>query len=259
MFRFDCHAHVYERVIPTGSVRYVPDHPAPLATWRKKINETGLTGGVIVQVSFLGTDNSQLLDALSQVDENRFAGVAVTDLDVTEADLERLRQGRVRGLRWNLVGDAPLPDLDSGQVRQLAGRLQDLGMHIEIQLESPRLAGWLQPLSRLGVPVVIDHVGLPVSADAGREPWLEALSDLADRSSFFVKLSAPYRGVADPSGHIAILHRLLGDGRFVWGSDWPHTRHEERATYDGLLSLGEVYDDATAASFLYGINCDASS
>lgn len=253
MFRFDCHAHVYERVVPAGSVRYVPDCPAPLTQWRTKIAGHGLKGGVIVQVSFLGTDNSQLLAALVQLDGRSFAGIAVTGLDVPDAELERLYQGGVRGLRWNLVDDTPLPDLESETVRRLAGRMRDFGMHVEIQLESQRLAGWLEPLSRLGVPVVIDHVGLPVSPDAEHEPWIGALADIADRSPFFVKLSAPYRGVADPRGHIAKLYRLLGDGRFVWGSDWPHTRHEDRAVYDGLLALADDFDDAAAAKVLYGI------
>lgn len=253
MFRFDCHAHVYESVVPVGTVRYLPERPAPLMQWLSKIASNALTGGVIVQVSFLGTDNSQLLSALANLDKRRFAGVAVTGLDVSEKELEALHQGGVRGLRWNLVGDAPLPDLGSDDLRRFADRLRTFGMHVEIQLESPRLADWLQPLSRLRLPVVIDHVGLPVSQDAQREPWIEALSALSDRSSFFVKLSAPYRGIADPRDHILRLHQLLGDGHFVWGSDWPHTRHEDCAVYEGLLALSEDYDDASAAKALYGI------
>ena len=253
MFRFDCHAHVYEQVVPTGPVRYLPEHPAPLTQWLSKITSNALTGGVIVQVSFLGTDNSQLLCALADLDKHRFAGVAVTGLDVQEQELEELCRGGVRGLRWNLVGDTPLPDLESESLHRFAGRLRDLGMHVEIQLESPRLADWLQPLSRLGLPVVIDHIGLPVSLDAQNEPWIDALAALSDRSSFFVKLSAPYRGIPDPRDHIARLRDLLGDGRFVWGSDWPHTRHENYAVYEGLLALGEDYDDASAAEALYGI------
>lgn len=253
MFKFDCHAHVYERLTPLGTVRYVPDRPAPLSQWRSNIAAHGLTGGVIVQVSFLGTDNSQLLTALAGLDRRHFAGVAVTDLTVTDEELDGLVAGGVRGLRWNLVDNARLPDLGSDEISRLVARLRDRAMHIEIQLESPRLAGWLDPLSRLELPVVIDHIGLPVSPDADREPWIGALSELGDRSSFYVKLSAAYRGVADPSAHAARLRDLLGDERFVWGSDWPHTRHENTAAYDGLLAMSEIYDDSEAARALYAI------
>lgn len=44
-------------------------------------------------------------------------------------------------------------------------------------------------------------------------------------------------------------------GRFVWGSDWPHTRHEHVASYaGGLAEMSERIDDSRAVWVLYGLS-----
>ncbi|MEI4260143.1 amidohydrolase family protein [Roseovarius sp. D0-M9] len=254
MIKFDCHAHVYERIAPVTGARYVPEHPAPLEAWRALQARNDIRGGVIVQVSFLGTDNSQLLTALSGLERHRFAGVAVVDMAVPEDELARLAQGGVRAVRWNLVAGARLPDPQEGAVMRFLDALRAHGMHLELQLESARLAGYISALAALPVPVVIDHMGLPVSADPAHEPWLDALEACRDRGDIHVKLSAPYRGQADVRAHMERLLGLLGEGRMIWGSDWPHTRHEGVATYAGALrDVAGRIDDAAAVHRLYGL------
>jgi predicted TIM-barrel fold metal-dependent hydrolase len=252
---FDCHAHVYERLEPVPGARYVPDAPAPLETWLQMQTDHGLRGGVIVQVSFLGTDNSQLLQALSRLAPSRFAGIACIGLDATEAEVRDLAEAGVRGVRWNLVSGAALPDVADPQVRRFLSLLQAHDMHVEVQLESPRWEAYLPSLAPSPVPVVIDHMGLPASADPRSEPWLNALEACTDRDPFFVKLSAPYRGVPDARAHLDRLTWLLPEDRFVWGSDWPHTRFEDVASYPGDLGeLADRLDDRDAARVLYGLS-----
>lgn len=255
MIRFDCHAHIYGEVSAIAAARYVPSRPALLEDWLACQKNHGLHGGIIVQVSFLGIDNTQLLDALESLDPKRFAGVAVVPLDIPGPELLRLRDGGVRGLRWNLVAGAEIPDLQSPEVRAFVRRIRDAGLHLELQLESRRLAGLLPGLMNVAGPFVIDHMGLPESADVHREPWLVALADLADRRDVHVKLSAPYRGTVDPAPHVTRLLQLLPPDRFVWGSDWPHTRFEAEATYAGRLEeTRNLVDDAIAAHRLYGLS-----
>ena len=257
MIRYDCHAHVYDHVTPVPSARYAPARPAPLDRWLALQSDHGIRGGVIVQVSFLGTDNGQLLGALSSLDRTRFAGVAVAPLDVTETELRRLSDGGVRGLRWNLVSGAAPPDPDDPVTRALFARLAAWGLHLEVQLESPRWADYLPALVRAAapakLPVVVDHMGLPALARAEDEPWLNALQGCDGRDLIFVKLSAPYRGRAG-GAHLDRLTGLLPPDRLIWGSDWPHTRHEAVATYAGDLErLSPLIDDAAAARRLYGL------
>lgn len=255
MISFDCHAHVYETVTAVRTARYVPDRPAPLADWLVLQAEHGVAGGVIVQVSFLGFDNSQMLAVLADLDRTRFCGIAVTPLSATDDQLAHLAERGVRGLRWNLVSGAALPDPADPKVRRFLDRMRAHGLHVEIQLESPRLAALLPSLLPAAGTLVIDHVGLPALRDAGEEPWLRALAGMRDRDGLHVKLSAPYRCAFDPRGHIERLFALLPAERFLWGSDWPHTRHEAEATYDGLrLWLDERIDDTAAVETLYGLS-----
>ena len=198
MIAFDCHAHVYERIKPAGRVRYLPAHAAPRADWLGRLRAHGLGGGVIVQVSFLGSDNSQLLEALSTLDHDRFAGVATVGPDATGPQLRRLGEGGVRGVRWNLVAGAEIPDPSAPETRRFLGRLRDQGMHLEVQLESPRLAPVLARLCAAAGTLVIDHMGLPERRDPEDEPWLVALAAMKDRRAVHVKLSAPYRSGVDP-------------------------------------------------------------
>ena len=257
MIRFDCHAHVYERITPVEGARYAPERPASLHHWLAQQKQAGLSGGVIVQISFLGTDNSQMLGALSRLDRNRFAGIACVPLDAPEVEIAELAAAGVRGIRWNLVAGAPLPDPRAREARRLLDMLAAHDMHLEVQLESTRWVGYLDALSTAPVPVVIDHLGLPEGADAIVEPWLTAIETCTRRERFYVKASAPYRGSVDARGHLDTLDRairLLGPNRVIWGSDWPHTRFEKVATYDGLYDevAGRI-DDRDAAQALYDI------
>jgi predicted TIM-barrel fold metal-dependent hydrolase len=254
VIHFDCHAHVYEHIHHVAEVRYRPTKPAPLADWRALQSRHGLLGGVIVQVSFLGTDNTQLLAALSDLDPSRFAGVAVVDIDCDSIKLAKFVAAGIRGIRWNLVAGSAIPELSSPALHDFCARLREQGLHLEVHLESTRLAPILAALTELPVPVVIDHMGLPVAVEADKEPWINALAVCARRDSIFVKLSAPYRGVLDPRAHLDRLLRLLPSDHFLWGSDWPHTRHETVATYPGLLKeLCDRIDDRHAAKTLYGL------
>jgi predicted TIM-barrel fold metal-dependent hydrolase len=106
---FDCHAHVYERVYGVGHPRYLPKAPAPRKAWFANLQANGLKGGVIVQVSFFGADNSELLNAPHALDTRRFRGVAVVPIDASEEELQTLKMEGIAGVRWNLIVGAARP------------------------------------------------------------------------------------------------------------------------------------------------------
>jgi predicted TIM-barrel fold metal-dependent hydrolase len=259
---FDCHAHVYERVRAVPGARYVPFAPAPLADWQAHQARHGLRGGVIVQVSFLGSDNSELLAALARLDRARFAGVAVVPLDVGEAELDALVAGGVRGVRWNLVRGRPVPRLDAPGTVAFLAKLRARGLHLEVHLEGPRLAPVLAPLTDVGVAVVVDHFGLPSEPDPASDPFVRAVDALTDRSALYAKFSAPYRTGFDIRPHAEALRSALPPAHVVWGSDWPHTQHEDEVRYGDTISFGGAQmpaQDAGAVRTLYGLADHASS
>lgn len=256
MIQFDCHAHVYETVTAVDGARYVPKGPAPLADWCGHLQRRGLRGGVIVQVSFLGADNSQMCAALSRLDRSRYAGVCVVGLTVSDEELDRLVQAGIRGVRWNLVRGAPLPDLSAGVTRSFLGKLRARGLHLELHLEGARLAPLLPALSDLGVAVVVDHFGLPSEPAPKDDPMQRAVRGLGDRSMVFFKFAADYRVPFDIAPHAEALLSVLPADHVVWGSDWPHTQHESRTSYGQVWASAGLWGgiaDTAAVRRLYGI------
>ncbi|MEN8983167.1 MAG: amidohydrolase family protein [Planktotalea arctica] len=237
MFQFDCHAHVFETGTAIPDARYVPKRSARLSTWLENLKAHGIKGGVLVQVSFLGTDNSQLCAALEQLDPRRFAGVAVVPLDVSDMELDRLVKAGVRGVRWNLVRGAAVPDATTPLVQTFLEKLRSRNLHLELHLEGPRLAQTLPALCDQGIALVVDHFGLPSEANPVNDPMLEALSKIHDRDNIFFKFSAPYRTAFDLSAHSDRLVSLLGEDQVVWGSDWPHTQHDDITFRDAVRTI----------------------
>lgn len=256
MIAFDCHAHVYEKVRPVSGARYVPADPAPLAAWLSHQAAHDLRGGVIVQVSFLGADNTQMCDALARLDSRLFAGVGVVPLGVEDAELKRLIGSGMRGVRWNLVRGATIPDLGAETTQRFLAKLRDNGLHLEIHLEGPRLAPLLPALTDQGINLVVDHFGLPSEPKPESDPLIRSVGGLADSSTLYFKFAAHYRVPFDIRPHATALLSLLHDNRVVWGSDWPHTQHESGNSYEKVRSLSSSwaeFSDRDAVADLYGL------
>ncbi|MFJ9713262.1 amidohydrolase family protein [Streptomyces sp. NPDC101234] len=231
----DTHAHVFTRGLRlTPTRRYSPDYDATLDGYLESLDACGLAAGVLVQPSFLGTDNSYLLDALGKA-PHRLWGIAVIDPETSQDELDRLTQAGVRGIRLNLVG-RPVPLLGEVRWQSLGRALAARNLHLEVQARAEQWAELLPWLLRWPGTVVIDHLGLAL--DTGLSwPGAAALTTLLTADHVWVKASAPYRSA--PGAASAMLHHVLetvGPERTVWGSDWPWTQHEEDQTYRDTLS-----------------------
>lgn len=237
----DSHAHVFHRgqALAPGR-RYSPDYDAPLDGYLAQLDAAGLSHGILVQPSFLGTDNRLLLDCLAQA-PRRLRGVVVVEPDLADEGLAALVCQGVRGVRLNLMGQA-LPDLRSPYWQVFLRRLANLGLHLELHRHACDLPVLLGPALESGVTVVIDHFGRPNPALGDADPALRELCRWAGRGGeLWFKLSAPYRNAPQdsPAASIALCaqataERLLtafGPERCVWGSDWPHTQYEGQTSF----------------------------
>lgn len=259
MIDFDCHAHVYETVAAVAGARYCPATPAPLQNWLDLQDRHSLKGGVIVQVSFLGTDNSELCSALAKLDLNRFAGVAVVPMDISDAGLDHLVDAGVRGIRWNLVRGKAIPDVNAPEVQGLLAKLRARNLHLELHLEGARLAPVLPQLVDQGLRIVIDHFGLPSEPNPLRDPMIKSTNSLSDATSLYFKFSGHYRTAFDVTGHAQEIRSKIGDQHIVWGSDWPHTQHEKEVNFSAVRQARNAWSigsDGTAASELYNISLE---
>jgi predicted TIM-barrel fold metal-dependent hydrolase len=142
----------------------------------------------------------------------------------------------VVGVRFNLVGGAPLPDFQ-GAWRDTLTRVAALGWQVEIHREAGDLPLVLEPLLKLGLKVVVDHFGRVDPALGVDDPGFRYLLSTGASRQVWVKLSAQYRnGGSEGGAHFAgqawpLLRQHLGTDRLLWGSDWPHTQHESMTSY----------------------------
>jgi predicted TIM-barrel fold metal-dependent hydrolase len=62
----DCHAHVFSATAPpVAGARYRPSYAARLAAWRALWRPAGITHGVLIQPSFFGTNNTEMLATIA--------------------------------------------------------------------------------------------------------------------------------------------------------------------------------------------------
>ena len=236
---FDGHAHVFRRDLPMiENRRYTPEYDASLDKYAALLVENHLNGGLLVQPSFLGSDNSFLLESLryakKQYPDLTFKGVAVVEPHTTLDELEQLADAGIVGLRLNLLmQEAAFVFENWHPVLHAANQLD---WHIELHARGSYLPEILADLLTTNQIIVVDHFGLPEPTINNECVGYNAIvSNPPGR--VLVKISAPYRvekNLKEASlPHVMQsvfdgLFEALGPENLVWGSDWPHTQYEDK-------------------------------
>jgi len=243
----DSHAHVFVHGLPLApGRRYAPAYEATPDDYRAMLASLGLSHGVLVQPSFLGTDNGFLLCCLD-AHPGQLRGVVVVDPARDIVQIEAWHARGVVGVRANLIG-APLPDFGDAVWGPFLERMVALHWHLEVQIEAARLPVIAPALLNSGVRIVVDHFGRFDPALGIRDPGFASLLSLGHTRRVWVKVSGAYRvspNRLDPAAALATaasawpaLVREFGVDRLVWGTDWPHTQFEDvqnaRLTRDQL-------------------------
>jgi len=217
-----------------AGARYRPSYAARLAAWRAHWRPAGITHGVLIQPSFFGTNNAEMLATIAS-DPSRLRGVAVVDPGIAEAQLARLAAGGVRAIRLNLRGVADLSSYSSENWTPLFARVSELGWHVELFLDAGALPRILPLFAQSNVALMLDHFGSPGETPEAIDATFEAAKTLAAARELWCKFSAPYRlGGVDSTRLAQRWLALIGPARVVWGSDWPWTQHERGVDYQRL-------------------------
>ena len=236
----DTHAHVIGLPPQWPLVEqrsYTPPAATPQA-YVDMLDATGMTRGVLVQVSVHGTDNRLMLQTLRAHPE-RLRGVAVMPLGLPERDYAQAAEAGVRGLRLNVLYGG---GIGFDTLENYAALAREMNWHLQFLLDVRELPQLAARISRLPVPFVVDHMGhFPV---AQVTPGSEEFSTLVDlvRDGGWVKLSGAYRlSDEEPpyASTAAYAQRLMqaAPGRCVWGSDWPHVAH-----WRTMPTVGQLLD-----------------
>ncbi|MFJ4433529.1 amidohydrolase family protein [Pseudomonas sp. NPDC089395] len=230
----DTHAHIFRQDLPmVPSRRYSPAYDALIEQYLAHLDRFGLSHGVLIQPSFLGTDNRYMLQALRRHPE-RLRAVAVVDASISDQALDALAEAGVVGIRLNLVGKQ-LADYAGPEWTALFKRLAVRGWQVEIQRGFDDLALIVPAILACGVDVVVDHFGLPASGIDPRNDSHRTFLHLLAEPKLWLKLSAAYRSQSDLAKAKVLLAQVReavgGLERFLWGSDWPHTQFEQQTRY----------------------------
>ncbi|WP_156414279.1 amidohydrolase [Bordetella sp. N] len=237
----DSHAHIYRANLPmVDGRRYSPDVDAPLADYLNVLKALGATRAVLVQPSFLGTDNTFLLQAVREA-RDWMRAVVVVEPEIALSELQAMARDGAVGIRLNLLGKL-LPDLAHARWDPLLEFVRTNAWHVELHCEAGRLQQLMEPLLARGCQIVVDHFGRPDLGLGAHDPGFQYLLSTAATGSVWVKVSAAYRVGPGPDGGAqtqslldAVLHAFSAD-RLVWGSDWPHSQHPEAPAPARLLA-----------------------
>jgi predicted TIM-barrel fold metal-dependent hydrolase len=235
----DTHAHVIGLPpdFPLVENRSYTPPEATETDYLRMLDDTGMTYGVLVQVSVHGTDNRLLLRTL-RANPRRLKGIAVAPLGLPDRAYAELKEAGVVGLRLNVLYGGGIGFEDVEKYGALA---KELGWHLQFLVDARDLTPMASRLARLPVPFVVDHMGHFPTSRGIDDPGFVTLVALV-RDGAWVKLQGAYRISVEgpPYADTIPFARALAEaapGRCVWGSDWPHV-----ANWGPMMNVGDLLD-----------------
>jgi predicted TIM-barrel fold metal-dependent hydrolase len=230
----DTHVHLWD--LPNARFPYDPHYNGPPAIPPDFTSDQllaiarplGVQRIVLVQMSFYGTDNSYMLNAMGCY-PSVFSGIGIVDPRLPSAaqEMARLASLGVRGLR--IVQEKNDDEwLQTAPMRSLWRLAAENGLAV-CCLVNP---GGLPALDRMcaefpEVTVVVDHMARIGMDGPIRERDVDRLCSLARHTRAHVKISAFYAlgkkraPFTELIPAVHALQRAYGAQRLMWGSDLP--------------------------------------
>ncbi|WP_454688653.1 amidohydrolase family protein [Achromobacter aloeverae] len=234
----DSHLHLYDTAIIDA-----PAAPNPLAgctagRYRALRDSLGLRRAVVVTPAPHVVDNRVTLAAIQALGARDTRGVGVVFPDVTDAELRRLHEGGIRGIRFTVaIPRTAVTRID--MLEALAPRVHELGWHVQLHMTPSQIVESRSIIERLPCAIVFDHLARLADGPLDERAWA-IVQDRLQAGKTWVKLSGYY--LAADAGKARDVARKLAAAapeRMVWGSDWPHptempTPPETARTLDAL-------------------------
>ncbi len=201
--------------------------------------------GTVVIEARHSLEETRTLMAIADADDLVSAVVGWTDL--TDPALEEVLAGlraepggdRLAGIRVELEAHEPewlsRPDVVRG-LRTLAAA----HLAYDLLADARELPAAVQAARAVpDLTIVIDHLGKPAVVDGKDERWAESMEALAALPKVWCKVSGSYPAAfrtrpATLAPFLAGVREWFGDGRLVFGSDWPVSTLA--APYDDIVS-----------------------
>ena len=238
----DCHHHIYD------AARFRPVQPgaianARVAEYRLLQRRIGTTRDIVVTPRPYGTDNGVTLDAIAQFGANA-RGVGVIHPDITDAELKRLAQGGIRGIRFSLAANPNLAAVTTlDMIEPLSKRVDALGWHVQIAMDADQIVAAEGLWNRIPSAIVFDHMGYIPEPVGLKHPAFALIRRLIDKGRTWVKLSVIPANTKDGPPTYADVNRVgqayvqAAPERMVWGSNWPHPNETNTPDDAALFDL----------------------
>lgn len=254
----DCHCHIFGRedfypsAVPDG---YSPP-VGPLDAYLKMADGLGFERRVFVQPITYGADSSCILDALRKLGSQTTRGIGgIPEGRVTDTKLAEWHRLGLRGLRVNYTpykpyeagfAEAVLPDIE-----RAAALVRELGWMLDVMTPNWLTMELLPHLERMRVTFTLGHFGkYPARQGIDHPTFKRLLIHMRDGGDgVWMKLCAAYQASDQPDFRdVAPLAQALYEvapDRVIWGTDWPHIRHEAQGDAAALLNLfGSWFPDS---------------
>jgi 2-pyrone-4,6-dicarboxylate lactonase len=236
----DAHCHVFG---PAAKFPYAPDAAywppdAPFESLQALHKALGIERAVIVHASCHGSDMRVTLDAIARSNE-KYRGTAIIDESYGDRQFGEMQDGGIRGVRFNFVrhlGGRP----DMAFFDRTVARLDEMGWHLILHLDSSDLAEFRKKFEAIRVPMVIDHMGRVKAADGLDQEPFKVLLGFMRNANFWVKVCGAERvsSKGPPFEDAVPFGRALIEAapeRVLWGTDWPHPNVGKHMPNDGEL------------------------
>lgn len=242
----DSHIHLYDKALS--------DSPSVLAlgtpeNYRRLQARNGTSRTVIIQPAGHVFDNRVTLNGIAALGSERTRGVAVINPDITDAELQAMDKGGIRGIRFTMFN--PKTAVTRFEwVEGLAARVGELGWHVQIHWRADQIVEHAAILNALKCTIVFDHMARLPSPEAEKHQAFGIVARLLENGRTWVKLSGPYLDDTAPdyptrAGVVQAFCRAAPE-RLVWGSDWPHPTEEAKPDDAHMLDrFGDWIGDVT--------------
>lgn len=222
--------------------RYTPEGVLPADRLLAEFRENGIDYGVLVQVSFMGTDNSYITDLVERHDHLRgvvvftHADGSLDESSFDEETLQRYHEIGIRGVRLNLRGKTAeqmavinaAMDMETGTegFRNLWTFIREHDWHIEAQQGGELWVDLIDTLLKTNCRIVVDHFSRPDKDLNLDDPGWLAVLEAGRTGRVWMKVSGSYRLGVDEDIMMEYAQQAkahFGINRLLWGSDYPYT------------------------------------
>ncbi|WP_369742659.1 amidohydrolase [Pseudidiomarina sp. PP-1MA] len=237
----DAHFHIYNDAFPLIENQGFLPSQFLIEDYLHRTKHFNIVGGVIVSGSVQGFDQSYLKAALAVMGPN-FVGITNLPSSVSDAEILKLREHRIRGIRVNLKRGV-VSGLDN--LVDFGKRIWDLaGWHLEMYVDSRELDEVVPKLIKLP-KASIDHLGMARSG-------LSQVQKLAEHG-VKIKASGFGRTEVDVAKAVKAIYSVNPDS-LMFGTDLPSTRAERPFNVRDIETVCEALGDTKAIDKVFAQN-----